>query len=132
LTNFLCKHLNSIRALNANYWRDWLRLVERHYQRWDGPRDEAVIRRFPIKKQRRMDHLAERYNEGELSADEETEYLQLVDEVRRLTTENVNALAHRRHPEMFKETHERKLKPSRHRVTLTKTSRKRLDDSRAS
>jgi hypothetical protein len=105
----------------------WLRLAEHQSQRWDDPADEAVIRRFPLIKQRRMDDLAERYNEGELSADEEKEYLQLVDEVRRLTTENAKALARRRHPEIFNETHERKLTPSKRRTSLTKLSRKRGD-----
>lgn len=85
-----------------------LRLAERQYEQWDDPADEKVIARFPPKKQRRIDDLAERYNEGKLSAQEEAEYLRLVEEVRRLTVENVKALARRHHPEVFEALGKRK------------------------
>jgi len=104
-------------------WR--LRLAESEYQRWEDPRDEAVIKRFPSDKQKRMDDLAERYNEGELDAQEEAEYLQLVDEVRRLTVENVRALARRRHPEMFEEFGELKRSPGKRQIHPKRRGRRR-------
>jgi hypothetical protein len=57
--------------------------------------------RIPPEQQQRMDELADKCNEGQLTPGEHQEYKQLVEEAQRLTIENAKTLARFKAPELF-------------------------------
>jgi len=91
----------------------WLLEAEAEYaqrqQRFAG----ASLKRLSQKKQRRMDELAEKRNEGLLTKREYAEYTLLVDEAQRLTVENARRLAQWASAEQTNEPSGSKKRPRR-------------------
>jgi predicted transcriptional regulator len=85
-----------------------------------------MLYRISTDHQRRMDELAEKCNEGELSEKEYEEYLRLVQEAQLLSLENAKVFARFRNPELFDERGEFKKRVPHRQAKRARSSASRV------